>query len=149
MAKPKRRRFPSRIRRQRVRRNSDFGILSGTLKRVPVMSLNDWSDSIVIVELNDEPALSDDMEALLRRLDGRTKSDAVPDIIINMQAVSYLTSSNIAQLLRLRKKISLSGRRLRICSVNDSVWSVLLTTGLDAVFNFTQDVSTSLASLQI
>ena len=113
------------------------------------MSLNDWSDSIVIVELNDEPALSEDMDVLLRRLDGRTKSDGVPDVIINMQGVTYLNSSNIAQLLRLRKKISLSGRRMRICSVNDSVWSVLLTTGLDAVFNFTHDVSTSLASLQI
>jgi anti-anti-sigma factor len=113
------------------------------------MSITDWSESIVIAELSDEPAFSEDMDALLNRLDGCTKADHVPDVIVSMQGVTYLNSSNIAQLLRLRKKLNLAGRRLRICSVNDSVWTVMLTTGLDSVFSFTEDVSTSLASLQI
>jgi len=113
------------------------------------MPINDWSQDIVIAELSDEPAFSDDMDSLLRRLDGATKTEGVPDVILDLRGVSYLSSSNIAQLLRLRKKISLTDRRLRICSVTDPVWSVLLTTGLDAVFSFTEDVSTSLASLQM
>lgn len=113
------------------------------------MPINDWSKNIVIAELSDEPAFSDDMDSLLRRLDGATKQAGVPDVILDLRGVSYLNSSNIAQLLRLRKKMSLTDRRLRICSVNDPVWSVLLTTGLDAVFSFTEDVSTSLASLQM
>jgi hypothetical protein len=33
--------------------------------------------------------------------------------------------------------------------LNDHVWSVMLVTGLDKVFEFTDDVSTSLASLMI
>jgi hypothetical protein len=49
----------------------------------------------------------------------------------------------------LRKKLVHSGRRLRVCSVDDRVWSVLLTTGLDSLFTFNDDVATSLASLHI
>jgi anti-anti-sigma factor len=110
------------------------------------MPINEWSESIIIAELNDEPAFSEDMDGLMRRLDG---AEELPDIIVNMQAVSYVNSSNIAQLLRLRKKLLTSDSRLRVCAVNDAVWSVLLITGLDKIFEFTDDVATSLASLQI
>ena len=113
------------------------------------MPLTDWSDSIVIAELSDEPSFSEDLDALQTRLEDNAREGKVPDVILNLQAVTYLNSSNIAQLLRLRKKLIITNRRLRICSVNDSVWSVMLTTGLDAVFNFTDDVSTSLASLHL
>jgi hypothetical protein len=72
-----------------------------------------------------------------------------PDLILNMKSVTFLNSSNIAQLLRLRKQLLAAQRRLRICAVADPVWSVLLLTGLDKVFDFTSDVSTALASLQM
>ena len=111
------------------------------------MPINEWSDQIIIAEMNDEPAFADEIEALLRRVDDQAETG--PDVIIDLKAVSYLNSSNLAQLLKLRKKMMLSKRRLRICSATDSVWSVMLTTGLDSVFNFTEDVSTSLASLQL
>jgi hypothetical protein len=38
---------------------------------------------------------------------------------------------------------------MRLCGVRDNVWSVLMVTGLDKIFEFTEDVMTSLASLQI
>jgi anti-anti-sigma factor len=113
------------------------------------MPLNDWSDTIVIAELSDEPAFSEDLDALQSRLEDSSRNGKAPDVILDMRRVTYLNSSNIAQLLRLRKKLILINRRLRICSVHDSVWSVMLTTGLDAVFTFTDDVSTSLASLHM
>src|SRR5262245_46236010 len=123
-----------------------YAVRARTSRRA--MPLNDWSNTIVIAELSDEPSFSEDLDALQARLE-ESKVRQVPDVILDMRGVTYVNSSNIAQLLRLRKKITLSGRRLRICSVNDSVWSLLMTTGLDAVFSFTEDVSTSLASLQI
>ncbi len=110
------------------------------------MALNNWSENITIAELNDEPAFSEDMELLIREVD---EPETTPDVIVDLKAVNTVSSSNLAQLLRLRKKLDGRGRRLRICSVNDKVWSVLITTGLDAVFEFTDDVTTSLASLQI
>ena len=111
------------------------------------MPINEWSESILIAELADEPALSDDLDSLLRRLD--EAGGDLPDVIVNAQAVSYLNSSNIAQVLKLRKKLLDGGARLRICALSDRVWSIMLVTGLDKVLEFTDDVSTSLASLQI
>jgi anti-anti-sigma factor len=73
----------------------------------------------------------------------------MPDVIVNLKDVSRLNSSNLAQLLRLRKLVLSRRRRLRICAVGDIVWSVFLMTGLDKLFEFTDDVATSLASLQI
>lgn len=111
------------------------------------MPINEWSETIMIAELSDEPAFSEDIEALLRRLE--QPDGPVSDVIVDLQSVTRVNSSNLAQLLKLRKKLAIAGRRLRICAVNDSVWSVLLMTGLDTMFEFTEDVSTSLASLQI
>ena len=114
------------------------------------MALTDWSEDILIVDLGDEPSFSDDMDALCRRLDHPPKNaNLAPDVILNMQSVTYLNSSNLAQLLKVRKKLSLAGRKLRVCTVNDAVWSVLMTTGLDQVFSFNDDVSMSLASIQM
>jgi anti-anti-sigma factor len=112
------------------------------------MGLNDWSDQIVIAELTGEPAFSEDMDALIDRIE-RTEETQIPNVILDMRGVEHLNSSNLAQMLRLRKRMTHSGRRLRVCSVGDRVWTVLLTTGLDSLFTFNDDVATSLASLQI
>jgi len=111
------------------------------------MPIVEWSDRIVILELGDEPAFSDDMEGLFRRLDD--SEDNPPNVVVNMQGVSYMNSSNISQLLRLRKRLVLARRKLRVCCVADTVWSEIMVTGLDKIIEFTDDVSTSLASLQI
>ncbi len=111
------------------------------------MPLQQWSDSILIAELTDEPMFSEEFETLMRQLED--KDNATPDVIVDLKGVTYLNSSNIAQLLRLRKKLESAERRLRLCSIGDRVWSVMLITGLDKLFEFLDDVSTSLASLQI
>ena len=111
------------------------------------MSIEQWSEAIVIAELNDEPAFSEDMDALTRQLDDL--EGILPDAVINLQAVSYLNSTNIAQLLRVRKRLVDGNARMRLCAICDTVWSVMIVTGLDKLFEFTEDVATSLASLQI
>ena len=110
------------------------------------MPINEWSDNILIADLSDDPAFSDDTSLLIQKLEAATE---MPDVIIDMKGVTFISSSNIALLLRIRKKLGSGDARLRICAVDDSVWSVLLITGLDKVFEFTDDVSTSLASLQL
>jgi len=111
------------------------------------VAISDWSESIVLVELGDEPALSEDLEGVIARLADRA-ADA-PDLVLNFAGVTYLNSSNIAQLLRLRTLLSRRTARLRLCAVTDSVWSILLVTGLDQIFEFAADVMTAIASLQV
>ncbi len=109
----------------------------------------DWSESIVIVDLADEPQLSDELSAVTNRLVADGGGAPPVDVIVSMSDVSYLNSSNIAQLLRLRKAVAERGGRLRIAGLADQVWSVMLMTGLDKVFEFATDKATAIASLQL
>jgi len=111
------------------------------------MPIKEWSETITIADMNDEPAFSEDMESLIRRIE--ESELAGPDVIVNLENVTYLNSSNIAQLLKLRKALQSLDARMRICGATDAVWSVMMVTGLDKVFDFTDDVTTSLASLQL
>lgn len=111
------------------------------------MSLNEWADDVVVGELQNEPALGEDLVALRRRIE--RDPSAAPHIVLDMSQVSRLNSSNIAQLLRLRRQAAGAHRTLRICSVSDEVWGVMMTTGLDKVFHFNDDVSTALAAVRL
>ncbi|MCP3903705.1 MAG: STAS domain-containing protein [Planctomycetes bacterium] len=111
------------------------------------MPINEWSDTILIAILHDEPAFSEDMETLMGRLEEPDAS--LPHVVLNIENVTYMNSSNIAQLLKVRKRLIDGGSRLRLCAINDQIWGIMLATGLDSVFDFTEDVSTAIASLQI
>ena len=105
-----------------------------------------WSDDIWTVRLQNEPAFSDDVHPLLQRL---SRDDAPPSLVIDLSEVTQINSSNLSQLLKLRKTASDHNVELRMTSPTNAVWSVFLMTGLDKVFPFTQDTSTALAELQI
>ncbi|MDA0294888.1 MAG: STAS domain-containing protein [Planctomycetota bacterium] len=114
------------------------------------MSLNEWSETIILAETGEEPTFSDDMSSLMTIVeDAEQGSRGMPDVVVNLSEVDYLNSSNIAQLLRLRKRLTASGARLRICSVRDQVWGVILVTGLDKLFEFHDATATAIASLQL
>jgi anti-anti-sigma factor len=108
------------------------------------MPIQKWSDEIIVAELTDDPQFAEEMAALTQQLGGKGAH-----VVVNLSAVSFLNSSNISRLLRLRKQMLGLNRRLILCAVNNQVWGVFLVTGLDKIFEFTGDVSTALASIQL
>ncbi len=106
-----------------------------------------WSDSILVIELADEPAFSEEVASVIDRLSA--DGGKPPHIVLNFAGVRYVNSTNLAQLLKLRKVLGEGGRQLRLCSVCDDVWQVMMVTGLDKVFRFAPDPMTALAGLQI
>jgi len=111
------------------------------------MSITEWSEDVLLLDLFPEPLLSEDLQQLLLALDG--PGAAAKHVILDFQQVNGLTSSNIAAMLRVRKRVLQQKRRLFICAVNDRVWSVFMTAGLDDVFETSAEVSTALASVQL
>jgi len=110
------------------------------------MPIENWSDSVLLVELGDDPQFTDDLMTLIETAERRGDLDAV----LNFQAVGFLNSSNIAKLLKLRKIIvGNNRRRLKLCAINTHVWGVFLVTGLDKIFDVYDDVASGLASLQL
>ena len=108
----------------------------------------EWSDSITICDLNDEPEFSEELAEVTNRLQ-EMEPGAVPHVILNMSAVTYLNSSNLAQLLRLRRVVTDASKKLTLCAVADPVWSIMLLTGLDKVFTFVPDKALAIASVQL
>lgn len=108
------------------------------------MAIQEWSEDITVCELADEPQFSDELDGVLDKFDAKPT-----DVVLNFAAVGFINSSNISQLLRLRKHTLSGQRRLILCGVNTQVAGVLRVTGLDKVFEFTSDISTALASVQL
>jgi anti-anti-sigma factor len=135
-----------------------------------------WSEDILIAELADEPSLSEELAAILQRLEGTPgelekkpvggtgksatkapkaskakpeKTGLVPHVVLNFANVTYIGSSNIGQLLQLRKELGERKRLLKLCSVSEQVWSIFQVTGVDKLFRFAPDPMTALAGIQI
>lgn len=110
------------------------------------MAIQKWSDRIWIAQLGDEPALSEEIDTLLSEA---IRQSAAPHLVLDLSHVQHLNSSNLAAMLRLRKQSIERDVKLRLAAPRDPVWAVFLTTGLDKVFDFRQDVATALADLQM
>ena len=110
------------------------------------MPIQNWSEDILLAELQDDPNFSDDVNALLDQLDSKPDQN----VVLDFSSVSFLNSSNIAKLLKLRKTVTINNqRKLKLCGINTHVWGVFLVTGLDNVFEYADDVASGLASIQL
>ncbi len=108
----------------------------------------EWSEGILLCDLADEPELSEEISALFSHLK-EMPAEKLPHVVLNFGGVSYLNSSQIAQLLRLRKRLAEGKRQLMLAAMRDEVWSVMLLTGLDKVFQVAPDTMTALARVQL
>ena len=108
------------------------------------MSTQEWSDNIVMVDLVDDPEMTDELTTLVDQMEKEPR-----DIVLNFSQVNFLNSSNISRLLRLRKALHDKKCRLLLCAIPIQVWGIFLLTGLDSLFNVAEDTASALASLQI
>lgn len=110
------------------------------------MPVENWSDSILLGKLSDDPEYTDDLNALLEQCTQNNKLD----VLLDFSNISYLNSSNIARLLRLRRLVATkNSRKLVLCGITPHVWGVFLVTGLDKIFECFDDVPSGLASIQL
>ena len=108
------------------------------------MAIQDWSEDIRVVELQDDPQFTEELTNLMDKLE-----DKPSHVVLNFGPVGFVNSSNVAKLLRLRKIMLANQRKLMLCDVNTQVWGVFLVTGLEKIFDFTNDISTALATVQL
>src|SRR5262245_28158015 len=110
------------------------------------MPIEEWSDKIWLVQLDDEPPLSEGLPDVKEKSQGAKE---MPAVVLDFSGVPHVNSSNLSQLLRLRKEAIGRNSKLKITGLSDELWAVFLTTGLDKVFEFAANVPTALAGLQI
>jgi anti-anti-sigma factor len=103
-----------------------------------------WSENVIVAHLSDDPQFGDDMQAIDQMLQNQRL-----DAVLNLAAVGFLNSSNIARLLQIRKRQINNSARLVLCGLSTHLWGVFLVTGIDKIFEYSDDVTTSLATLQM
>ena len=108
------------------------------------MAIQEWSDKILVVNLRSDPEFTDELAVLQDRVEGDAK-----DVVLSFSKVKFLNSSNISLLLKLRKTLGDSKRRLCLCDIPVQVWGVFLLTGLDSIFDVAEDTASALAGLQM
>ncbi|HXE53529.1 MAG TPA: STAS domain-containing protein [Tepidisphaeraceae bacterium] len=108
------------------------------------MPLEQWSENVVVVRLADDPQLTEDLTTL-EQMD----PDKAANAVLDFQGVRFINSSNLAKLLKLRKKMAADSGKLILCNVGDQVWGALMVTGLEKLFTLSDNVATALATLQI
>lgn len=105
------------------------------------MALERWSDRVVVVHLADDPTFTDDLLTFDTSIGG--------DLVLDFAGVRHINSSNLGRLLKLRDQAQREHVRLMLCGLNTEVWGTFLTTSLDCLFEFSDNVPTALATLQM
>jgi anti-anti-sigma factor len=109
------------------------------------MGIQDWSENIILMDLPGEPEMSDELKTITEMV--RDRGDC--DVVIDFSNVDIITSSSLSKMLKLRKLLTDCGHQLVFCSVAPATKGIFTVTGLDGIFDFTDDKFIALASLQM
>ncbi|MBT3277793.1 MAG: STAS domain-containing protein [Phycisphaerales bacterium] len=108
------------------------------------MSIQDWSDNIIIVDLADDPQYTEDLDNLM------SEEEAAPHhVVLNFQNVTFINSSNIAHLLRVRKGLHDKRRSLSFCCLSNDIKGLMKVTGLDLLIPIHDSVAMAIAQTQV
>jgi|SRR5881394_1322374 len=126
------------------------------------MPIEKWSDRVRVIHLADDPQFTDDMQLMEQQCSAGSSSSSPAndssssssngqcgDVVLDFASVHFVNSSNVARMLRLRSLMNSRDCKLVVCNVPTQVWGTFLVTGLDKLFNFSDNVTTALATLQM
>jgi len=109
------------------------------------MGIQDWSDSVILVTVATEPDMNDELKTVTEIVRQRDKCS----VVIDFSDAELVTSSSLAQLLRLQKVLDDHNQQMVLCGASPRTKGVFEITGLDKVFEFVEDKFTALAGMQL
>ena len=109
------------------------------------MGIQNWSENVILVEIAPEPDFCEELKVVTDIV--RQRKDC--SVVIDFSEVDIVTSSSLAQLLRLQKVLDDQNQQFVICGVKPKTRGIFEVTGLDKVFEFVEDRFLALAGLQL
>jgi anti-anti-sigma factor len=109
------------------------------------MGIQDWSDSVILVTAAPEPDMCDELKTVTEIVRQRDKCS----VVIDFSDAELVTSSSLAQLLRLQKVLDDHNQQMVLCGASPRTKGVFEITGLDKVFEFVEDKFMALAGMQL
>ena len=108
------------------------------------MAIQDYSDNIILVELPAEPQIRQELDKTIEIVRQRTDCDVVADL----SNVDIMTSLSLSGFLQLHKLLVDSGHRMVLYNAAPITKDIFRVTCFDGIFEFIDDKSDALASLQ-
>jgi len=99
---------------------------------------------VIYIAVSREPELRRELEIINEIVYGRDDCN----VIINLANIEMLASSSITKLVMLHNSLDKNGRSLILCRVGLPTKGIFATAGLTSIFNFVNDVSDALATIQ-
>ena len=109
------------------------------------MGIQNWSDEIILVDLQQEPQMGEELNTVV----GMVRDRGNCDVVIDFSSIDIVTSSSLSKLLKLRKLLADCSHKLVFCNVAPATKGIFSVTGLDGIFEIVEDKFIALASLQI
>lgn len=109
------------------------------------MAVSNWSETILLATLENDPAFTEDAVALIEQITANPKLNA----ILDFSGLTMFNSANIGKLLKLRKlMMQTNSGKLQLCGINSDVRGVFMVTGLNKTFEFADDVASAAAAIK-
>jgi len=108
------------------------------------MGMQNLTEDIILVDLHREPRMGDELKTVTDIVNDRGDCD----VILDFSNVDIITSSSLSKLLKLRQLLTDCGHRLVFCSMNNFTKSAFNITGLDGIFELTDDKFAASEELQ-
>ena len=108
------------------------------------MRIQNWSEDIILVDLQREPQMREELKTVTDIINDRGDCD----VILDFSSVDIISSSSLSKLLTLRQLLTDCGHRLIFCSINNFTKQAFNITGLDGIFELTDDKFAASEELQ-
>jgi len=109
------------------------------------MGIQDWSENVILVDIASEPDMCDELKTITDMVRHRKNCS----VVIDFSEADIVTSSSLAQLLRLQKILDDNNQQFVLCGTSPKTRGIFAITGLDKVFEFVEDRFIALAGLQL
>jgi anti-anti-sigma regulatory factor len=109
------------------------------------MSIQRWSQDVILVELPEDLKKQKELQALPRML----RRGEVCDVVVDFSHVDVVGIACLAGLVELQRLLHDAGHKLTLCSVAPATKGIFTVAQVDDLFEFTEDRFTALASPQL
>ncbi len=110
------------------------------------MGIKNLSKDVLLVVLpSKNPRIAHELKAVNEAV---SKKKGNRDVVIDFSRVEIINSANISNLLILHNLLQNSGHRLILCNIATVTKCIFVVAGLDEVFEFADDRSMALVTVQ-
>ncbi len=109
------------------------------------MSIDRWSEDVILVHLPEQLEKHGDLQTVMRML----RHESHYDVVVDFSHVHVVGGAWLTRLLKIQRLVHERGHRLVLCGLDPAIQGIFAIVRLDHLFEFAEDSFTALASPQL